>query len=162
MVKAINLCSPKGGDDDDEQNNKKRDWKKDKVIDLCSSSSEDEEKEEKCRKKKQRRPLIEFRTFDGCPMSGDWMPFHRSSYHSSQFKLYHIRQRDRWSCGYRNLQMLLASRGGGENIPSLYALQENLQDAWKEGMDPRGALHYNYRIIGKKEWIGAVEVCTIL
>jgi len=101
--------------------------------------------------------------------------------------LLHIQQTDKWSCGFRNLQMLLsallpqvvrehkfyqsvpASLGPYPNqdnrpipIPSLHQLQTFLEDLWKCGFDERGAQHYRHRIVGKSSQIGAIEVSTIL
>lgn len=99
--------------------------------------------------------------------------------------LLHIQQKDKWSCGYRNLQMLLSALipllpsdhlyhqcvpaslkrsdlGVAVPIPSLRDLQECLQQSWRLGLDPRGAAHYNGVIVGKVDEIGAVEVSSIL
>lgn len=91
----------------------------------------------------------------------------------------HVRQNDKWSCGYRNLQMLLSAmlpqlpadhsfyqkyphRLGQITIPSLQQVQLSLESAWREGFDPRGAAHYNHKLSGKREWIGALEVLAVL
>jgi len=99
--------------------------------------------------------------------------------------LLHIQQKDKWSCGYRNLQMLMSALvpqlrsdhfyhqripsnlkrsdlGSAVPIPSLKDLQEFLESAWKMGLDPRGAEHYGRKIVGKTDEIGAVEVNSIL
>mmetsp|Transcript_24662 Transcript_24662/g.27236 ORF Transcript_24662/g.27236 Transcript_24662/m.27236 type:complete len:342 (+) Transcript_24662:232-1257(+) len=93
------------------------------------------------------------------------------------FWLVHIQQRDKWSCGYRNLQMLLSAVlprlslsnnnqkqqiNTTDKIPSLKELQEYLENAWKMGLDSKGADHYGGSIVGKSDEIGAVEVNTIL
>ena len=91
----------------------------------------------------------------------------------------HIRQNDRWSCGYRNLQMMLSAllpnlqhhhafhqkyphRQDQIAIPSLRQIQKSLEAAWSEGFDPRGAAHYRYKLCGKRSWIGALEVSCVL
>jgi len=95
----------------------------------------------------------------------------------------HIQQNDKWSCGYRNLQMMLSSllprfqmdhpyfdglpeslRPSKESrpIPSLKDIQGFLEHAWQLGFDPRGQEFYSGTIIGKVEWVGAVEVWSIL
>jgi hypothetical protein len=99
------------------------------------------------------------------------------------FALLHIQQKDKWSCGYRNLQMMLSSllprftsdhpyfvglpqklvpSKGARPLPSLSDIQEFLERAWEMGFDRRGAEFYSRKIIGKSEWIGAVEVWSIL
>ena len=91
--------------------------------------------------------------------------------------LCHIKQSDKWSCGFRNLQMMLTSmiphmpanhsffqtiprRQPNPAIPSLRQLQTALEDSWKEGFDPAGARHFNYTIVGRASKIGAVEVSS--
>jgi hypothetical protein len=99
--------------------------------------------------------------------------------------LLHIQQKDKWSCGYRNLQMLLSAfipllpsdhpyhqcvpaslkrsdLGVAVPIPSLKDLQEFLERGWQMGLDPRGAEHYGGNIVGKTDEVGAVEVCSML
>ena len=97
------------------------------------------------------------------------------------FHLVHLQQQDRWSCGYRNTQMLLASflscsyLSGTHSyyknrqfdpsvaeIPSLTALQRILEESWKAGYDPDSARHYQGTIVGKHEYIGAMEVLSLL
>jgi hypothetical protein len=104
----------------------------------------------------------------------------------SLLPLLHIQQKDKWSCGYRNLQMLLSALipqltssdhpyhsrvpaslkrsdlGVAVPIPSLMNLQEFLESAWQIGLDPRGCEHYGGKIVGKEDEIGAVEVSSIL
>lgn len=107
-----------------------------------------------------------------------------------EFLPLHYRQGDKWSCGYRNLQMMLSSllpllpaghpyfAGGGSGSdgdvnangdthsrmsPStVLDIQLLLERAWKEGFDPEGAKHYQGKIRGKSRWIGAVEVASLL
>lgn len=92
--------------------------------------------------------------------------------------LVHIQQMDRWSCGFRNFQMLLSSlisvlppdhsyfgpsrpyTPGYCSIPSLVEIQQHFQDSWAAGFDPKGAIHYGGRLVGKGVWIGAVEVAA--
>jgi hypothetical protein len=93
--------------------------------------------------------------------------------------LEHIQQQDRWSCGYRNLQMMLTAilphlpashayyhsvprRSHTTTIPSLGQLQRGLEQSWKAGFDPRGAQHYRCKIEGKDAKIGAIEVASLL
>lgn len=95
------------------------------------------------------------------------------------FYLLHIQQRDKWSCGFRNLQMLLVTlvpslppehiyfdngswNGQAFRVPSLQQLQASLERSWRAGYDPDGARHYQNRILGKNSKIGAVEVSTTL
>jgi len=109
-----------------------------------------------------------------------------------EFLPLHYRQGDKWSCGYRNLQMVLSSllpllpashpyfagTCGGENgtdngnvngnahsrMPpsTVLDIQVLLERAWKDGFDPEGSKHYQGKIQGKSKWIGAVEVASLL
>lgn len=101
--------------------------------------------------------------------------------------LLHFKQKDSWSCGFRNTQMMLTALlpqlqshhaffqsvpaslkpypmqdNRPIPIPSLHQLQTFLQDSWANGFDQRGALHYQRNIVGKSREIGAMEVSTIL
>ena len=96
----------------------------------------------------------------------------------------HVQQKDRFSCGYRNMQMLLTAMlpllpidhsyyrlppcslytldAGHIIIPNLNQLQQFMEQAWAAGFDPKGAKFYNHKIVGKKSQIGAVEVSYTL
>lgn len=94
--------------------------------------------------------------------------------------LHHIQQKDTWSCGFRNLQMLLTSllplvtsehsvfrsiayTADYRAVPSLTELQSYLEQCWAAGYDPKGAAHFHHRMVGKRNvWIGAVEVAACL
>eukprot|EP00934_Nitzschia_sp_Nitz4_P000383 Nitzschia sp. Nitz4//scaffold102_size76354//55916//57001//NITZ4_005639-RA/size76354-processed-gene-0.26-mRNA-1//1//CDS//3329532270//383//frame0 len=108
---------------------------------------------------------------------GDCQPLHVHSTTASITQ--HILQRDRWSCGYRNLQMLLSAflpyaplshtiyqylfrRDQQVNLPSVSFIQKSLEHAWEAGFDPAGARHFGHRLLGKQTWIGAVEVSSVL
>ncbi|KAF1387517.1 hypothetical protein PFLUV_G00079780 [Perca fluviatilis] len=76
-----------------------------------------------------------------------------------------------WGCGYRNLQMLLSSLHTidafaallqEKAVPSIPRLQRMIEDAWKEGLDPNGASHFNQRLQGTRAWIGATEIYALL
>ncbi|XP_047453706.1 zinc finger-containing ubiquitin peptidase 1 [Mugil cephalus] len=76
-----------------------------------------------------------------------------------------------WGCGYRNFQMLLSSLHRldayspllQENtIPSIPQVQSMVEKAWKEGLDPQGASHFNQRLQGTRAWIGATEIYVLL
>ncbi|KAL7562206.1 hypothetical protein ACA910_013461 [Epithemia clementina (nom. ined.)] len=103
--------------------------------------------------------------------------------------LCHIQQNDKFSCGFRNTQMVLSAlchwlplnhpyhkmRGqvsphyqqtsalenGVFAIPSLRVLQQTMEAAWESGLDPEGARHYSRRIVDKQKWIGAAEVWSL-
>jgi len=47
-------------------------------------------------------------------------------------------------------------------LPDLATLQLHIEEAWKEQFDEEGALHYGGQLRGSKEWIGAVEVASLL
>jgi hypothetical protein len=91
----------------------------------------------------------------------------------------HIQQNDSWSCGFRNLQMVLTAllpelqpnhayfqmvqrRNTYITIPNVRQIQNALEQAWKEGYDPRGARHYKNKISGTTSKIGAIEVSSVL
>jgi Peptidase family C78 len=90
-----------------------------------------------------------------------------------------IGQKDQWSCGYRNLQMLLSAvlpqlpedhlfhtkyprRSDQITIPSINQIQSVIERAWKDGFDSDGATHFHHKLRGKRCFIGAVEVYTAL
>jgi Peptidase family C78 len=100
----------------------------------------------------------------------------------------HIQQTDRWSCGFRNTQMLLSALVPllqashpffqameqmyaqvpldlVESIstdllvlPSLTQLQKEMETSWSQGFDPEGAKHFKHSVVGRPSKIGAVEV----
>jgi len=87
----------------------------------------------------------------------------------------YITQNDKWSCGFRNLQMILGSLILLSNhnnlsrclstittVPSVNQLQSYMEASWKEGYDAKGAKHFNNRIRGRKSKIGAMEVSSLL
>ena len=103
----------------------------------------------------------------------------------SQVQVLHVQQKDKFSCGYRNLQILLSALvpqlqhdhpyyqnlpnslkrsdiGVAVPIPSLTQLQVFLENAWAEGFDPKGAAYYHGKILGKTSKIGAIEVSSLL
>nr|XP_057909875.1 zinc finger-containing ubiquitin peptidase 1 isoform X2 [Doryrhamphus excisus] len=78
-----------------------------------------------------------------------------------------------WGCGYRNFQMLLsslhrldayasASSFLDKVVPSIPRMQSMIEEAWKEGLDPQGASHFNHRLQGTRAWIGATEIYVLL
>ncbi|KGN63324.1 zinc finger-containing ubiquitin peptidase 1 isoform X1 [Cucumis sativus] len=79
-----------------------------------------------------------------------------------------------WGCGWRNIQMLcshlLMQRpetrnilfGGSGVVPDIPSLQRWLEVAWERGFDVHGAEHFNYKIYGKKNWIGTTECAALL
>lgn len=96
-----------------------------------------------------------------------------------QSSVQHVQQPDRWSCGFRNMQMMLSAviphlpsnhalfrriprRIPNQTIPSLLQMQQSMEEAWRDGFDPAGARHYKWKMVGKRCWIGAVEVATLL
>lgn len=81
----------------------------------------------------------------------------------------YYRQLDKsWSCGYRNLQMMMSSllalnNNGKENQFSIYSIQYMFEIMWKDfGIDPKGASFYNYTLRNTTQKIGAVEVSSLL
>ncbi|KAM4772167.1 zinc finger-containing ubiquitin peptidase 1 [Rhinophrynus dorsalis] len=77
-----------------------------------------------------------------------------------------------WGCGFRNFQMIFSSLLQNyiykndlkdyRSIPCIPKIQSMIEDAWKEGFDPRGASHFNGRLKGTKAWIGACEIYCLL
>ncbi|XP_038901076.1 zinc finger-containing ubiquitin peptidase 1 isoform X2 [Benincasa hispida] len=79
-----------------------------------------------------------------------------------------------WGCGWRNIQMLcshlLMQRpetrnvlfGGSGVVPDIPSLQRWLEIAWERGFDVHGAEHFNYKIYGRKNWIGTTECAALL
>ena len=79
-----------------------------------------------------------------------------------------------WGCGWRNIQMLCSHLimqrpearnvlfGGSGVVPDILSLQRWLEIAWKKGFDVHGAEHFNYKIYGRKNWIGATECAALL
>ncbi|XP_042560827.1 zinc finger-containing ubiquitin peptidase 1-like [Clupea harengus] len=75
-----------------------------------------------------------------------------------------------WGCGYRNFQMLLSSLHKQEPynnvlsdipIPNIPRVQALIEEAWKQGVDPAGASHYNNRIQGTRAWVGTTEIYSL-
>lgn len=100
-----------------------------------------------------------------------------SSFHlSSRFDLYSTTiSGTGWDCGYRNLMMLMSSllredrvvgpmlaRSGVAAVPCIENVQARIEAAWDRGFDTDGAIHYGRKLLGKKSWIGAVEICCFL
>ena len=81
---------------------------------------------------------------------------------------FHYSQSDNWSCGFRNLQMMISSmlptlmQMFPNGVPPINEMQSSLELLWSEGFDLDGAKHHNYKMIGKKSWIGTVEVWSYL
>ncbi len=116
--------------------------------------------------------------FNAQQLPSNFLPNDESNKSYCSLLLHHIQQKDKWSCGFRNLQMLLtallpyyhqmqttsteASPTRVIDIPTVTELQNYLEECWAAGYDPRGAEHYQYRIVGKCSQIGAVEVSSVL
>lgn len=80
---------------------------------------------------------------------------------------FHYLQHDNWSCGYRNLQMLLSSMMPSllsifpRGVPCIEEIQRTMEVLWSKGYDIRNAEHHKYSLVGKKTWIGTVEVWCV-
>jgi Peptidase family C78 len=106
---------------------------------------------------------------------------------SRRLTLHHVQQPDQWSCGFRNLQMLLfalvpqlepnhhayfhfhpgqnggaAAAAAAFAIPCLPEIEQALEAAWSAGLDGKGREHYHGKIAGKRAWVGAVEIWSVL
>ncbi|KAL3801786.1 hypothetical protein HJC23_001182 [Cyclotella cryptica] len=84
---------------------------------------------------------------------------------------FHYTQNDKWSCGFRNLQMIISSMLPRfspifpDGVPLINELQMSFELLWAEGFDRDGARHHNSKMVGKTgkiSWIGAVEVWSYL
>ncbi|TPX33313.1 hypothetical protein SmJEL517_g03713 [Synchytrium microbalum] len=86
---------------------------------------------------------------------------------------------DRWGCcGYLNLQNMMSSILGSQygshlaeqllektnelKIPSIPRLQQYIERAWKQGIDPDGARQLQNRLVDTRKWIGASETAALL
>jgi Peptidase family C78 len=80
-----------------------------------------------------------------------------------------------WDCGYRNVMMLISAllrdrtgcapvlaRSALDAVPCIDNIQARIEAAWRRGFDPDGAKDYQYRLRGRRAWIGAVEVASML
>jgi hypothetical protein len=88
----------------------------------------------------------------------------------------HIQQHDKWSCGFRNAQIMLYSvladipsghillrnAATRKTIPSVEQLQTFMEHAWAEGFDPTGCRHFKGKIVGKQSKVGAMEIASVL
>ncbi|GAX09375.1 hypothetical protein FisN_6Lh251 [Fistulifera solaris] len=107
------------------------------------------------------------------------MPQVRCCVTQPSFYPFHIQQNDKWSCGFRNLQMIMTFMipylpkdhsflqyttplSSSYEIPSVLQWQQSMEAAWNEGFDADGGQHYRLKIVGKAVWIGAVEVASVL
>ncbi len=70
--------------------------------------------------------------------------------------------RESWgSCGYRNLQSMLAAAGA--RVPSLLGAQQLVCAAWRAGFDCRSARQLGGdALIGSRKWVGACECLCAL
>jgi len=91
--------------------------------------------------------------------------------HTFNRQPFHYTQNDKWSCGFRNLQMIISamlptfSPIFPDGVPLLNELQMSFELLWAEGFDRDGARHHNSKMVGKTgkiSWIGAVEVWSYL
>ncbi|KAL3757811.1 hypothetical protein ACHAWU_008926 [Discostella pseudostelligera] len=49
-----------------------------------------------------------------------------------------------------------------QGVPCIEEIQRTTEKLWRQGYDIRNALHHEYKLVGKKTWIGAVEVWSYL
>ncbi|KAL7448917.1 hypothetical protein ACHAWC_001032, partial [Mediolabrus comicus] len=94
-----------------------------------------------------------------------------SSFPQYNHKPLHYQQNDNWSCGYRNLQMMISSMLPTlrsvfpDGVPSIYEIQSTMQQLWKAGFDQSSADHYNHSLLGKtgkNAMIGTLEAWSYL
>jgi hypothetical protein len=106
-------------------------------------------------------------------------------------RLTHVKQNDKWSCGFRNVQMILSfllpniatdhplvsklqntmqqqtiqnnsQTARNITLPSIHQIQSQMEQSWKEGFDAKGAHHFSRKIRSKKSQIGAMEAHGLL
>ncbi|KAI2608337.1 DUF1671-domain-containing protein [Hypoxylon fragiforme] len=72
-------------------------------------------------------------------------------------------------CGYRNIQMVISYIVGSgatgsvafENkIPSIFRIQDLIEEAWDQGINPKGRIETG-GVRGTRKYIGTPEACTI-
>ena len=95
-------------------------------------------------------------------------------------------QKDNFSCGYRNLQMILSANvpyfhpthpyfqqmsgmigsSSYSAIASIHTIQTLMQISWLDGFDPEGSKHFNHNMSlnnnNNSSWIGCVDVSFLL
>ncbi|KAL9183355.1 hypothetical protein ACHAXT_005142 [Thalassiosira profunda] len=79
----------------------------------------------------------------------------------------HYLQGDNWSCGFRNLQMLISGMMPTltpifPRVPTVREIQRTMETLWSRGWDKRNADHHQSSLAGKTTWIGTVEVWSYL
>ncbi|XP_071324986.1 zinc finger-containing ubiquitin peptidase 1 isoform X4 [Trachinotus anak] len=47
-------------------------------------------------------------------------------------------------------------------VPSIPRVQSMIEEAWRGGLDPQGASHFNQQLQGTRAWIGATEIYSLL
>ncbi|CAK6972008.1 zinc finger-containing ubiquitin peptidase 1 [Scomber scombrus] len=48
-----------------------------------------------------------------------------------------------------------------KEVPSIPQVQCMIEEAWKRGLDPQGASHFNQKLQGTRAWIGATEIYSL-
>ncbi len=104
----------------------------------------------------------------GCPSTSS---SHRNLLPRYNHQPLHYQQNDNWSCGYRNLQMMISSMLPAvrsifpDGVPSVHEIQTTMEQLWKEGVDLESAKHHNYTLVGKtgkRAFIGTIEAWAYL
>ncbi len=94
-----------------------------------------------------------------------------SSFPQYNHKPLHYQQNDNWSCGYRNLQMMISSMLPTlrsvfpDGVPSIYEIQSTIEQMWKLGFDESSADHFLHSLVGKtgkNAMIGTLEAWSYL
>ncbi|KAJ3357605.1 hypothetical protein HDU91_005387 [Kappamyces sp. JEL0680] len=77
-------------------------------------------------------------------------------------------QNDQWSCGFRNIAMLVSSLGREDTyrdifktVPAVEQIQQDIESGWAEGWDQEGREQLQ-RLKGTRKWIGSTEVIVYL
>lgn len=77
-----------------------------------------------------------------------------------------------WGCTYRAIQTIYSALVSHQPFKSalpfsftyqnISFIQQDIENAWKAGIDEAGAATFSNSLQGKRDWIGAAEVATLL
>ena len=105
----------------------------------------------------------------GCCASPSFSPRNQQPRYNHQ--PLHYQQNDNYSCGYRNLQMMISSMLPAvrsvfpDGVPSVHEIQTTTEQLWKQGVDEESAKFHNYTLVGKTgkgAHIGTIEAWAYL
>jgi len=87
---------------------------------------------------------------------------------SKTVKPFYQSQDKSWGCGFKNIQTLYSTLYdyyefktlSEKEVPSVNAIQAQIEEGWKKGIDLEGAEFYKNTLVGSDSWIGSTEVAT--